>query len=284
MASVAQKTRFLLFITIFSLFITQINQANALSDVRKSENITYKVTLNGVSLGEAVISYTPNNEKNSYKLLAKVKTKGFADKLYNINDNIIVNGAIINGELEPKNNSVVLKEGKYRFNKTIIFEKSKDLLTFQNNETGENRKIILLNKAKDLFSSLYSLRFNTDLNNTKAFEFNETMQFAQKTFKTKINVSAPFNHITDKENRIKARNVVLTSQRVRIKALSDEKLALIETGKRSAKNFTNQSIKKIEEPIQNIKVIISSDERKTPLIIHYASKFGTFKAVLSKYN
>tara|TARA_Y100001960_G_scaffold138658_1_gene146972 strand:- start:9100 stop:9966 length:867 start_codon:yes stop_codon:yes gene_type:complete len=288
MVSVAQKTLFLLFLTFLTLFFTQINTAQAkTTDIFKSENLTYKVSLNGLYIGEAVISYQPNKEKNSYKLLAKAKSKGVAKSIYNINDSINVYGHIIKDELVPSNHTVILKENGYKASKTANFNYDMDLLKITNNKSNDNWTFVLMNRASDIFSSLFTLRFNTDLTkNDNSLTFNRTMQFADKTIKNKIKISSPFNFKIDKETRIKARNVTVSSTRVKLNHLSEESLAVINAGKRSALNFLDESIntKKTYKEEQNINVVVSSDSRKIPLVIEYSTKFGTFKAVLKKYN
>lgn len=284
MVSVAQKTLFLKISLISAIFLANTTACFAQESAFKAENLTYKIYLNGLSLGNAVISYKPNEENQTYRLTAKAETKGFAKSLYNIKDTVIVNGYIKNNQLVPNNQSIVIKEGGYKANKTASFDYEGDLLRVQNNRNSKVWNFVLLNKARDIFSTLYSLRFNTNVKSLeKSTTIEKTIQFIDKTAKSKIMVSAPFNFSLNKHKSIKAHNVIVESERIKIKSLDEDDFSLIKSKSASAKDFIVDSLgSKKYKPKTDIRVIVSSDERKVPLLIYYSTKFGTFKAVLKK--
>ena len=66
--------------------------------------------------------------------------------------------------------------------------------------------------------------------------------------------------------------------------ISKEQIAAIKSGENKPEDFSENLVKKDNYKFkQNIKVVISSDSKKIPLIIKYNTKFGTFKATLKKY-
>jgi len=287
MVSVAQKTLLFIFL-IFSFSILEMqDRANAKTgSIYKSESLIYKVSLNGVNIGDAVISYTPNKKDKTYKFLARAETKGFMSKLYKINDTITVYGDLKGQSLEPRTHSIILKENKYRASRTAQTDYKLDLLKITNNRKKTSDTFILLDKAKDILSTLYTLRFNTDLKVLKeTTTFNKTIQFAHKTVKNDIKVTAEYNFNINDEKRIKARNVIITSQRLKLIPLNELKIKEIKTKEKKSADFIEESIntKKKYKKEQNIKVVITSDEKKIPLIIEYATKYGKFKAVLKDY-
>lgn len=283
MVSVAQKTLFSKFLTILAIFFLNISISFA-TNIYKTENLTYKVSLNGFNLGEAVISYQPNKEKGSYKIFAAAKTKGFAKNFYKIDTTIMANGFIRANQLQPISQTSVVKKSSKNSNKTVLFDYSKDLLTIKDNSKATSATFVLLNKAKDLFSELYTLRFNTDLVAIKEKQtIKSTAQLTSKTLHIDVDISAPFSFDISKANQIKVNNVVVTSKREKYHALKDSDLALIEQGKKKSSIFiASTKYNRNYKPEENIKIIVSADDKKIPLIINYVTKMGTFKAVLIK--
>jgi hypothetical protein len=284
MVSVAQKTLFVTFITILALIFCKNSLAENKVSINNKEDFIYKVSLNGINLGKAYISYQPNAQQRSYKMLITTKTVGLAKSLYNINDKIVIYGSIKDNQLVSNNHTIIINEGSHKSNKTATFNYGKDLLTIQDNKQNKTEKFVLLDKAQDIFSTMFSLRFNTDLENEKSFNFDKTVLFADKTVKNKISISKPFNYQISKDTMIKARNVVFESQRIKLKALDLPSIALINANKKTGLNFLDTSIIETEKSEKNVKVVVSSDANKTPLIIKYATKLGTFEATLVKYN
>lgn len=283
MTTVAQKTLLLTKVSIFLAFLLVGSNSYAIN----SETISYKVSLNGVSVGDAIITFKPDPLKKTYKLLAKAETKGFSKRLYDMNDSVLVYGSIIDNQLIPTSHSLIINENSYKANKTGVFNYKDGILHYINNLKGYKYDFILVNNAKDIFSTLYTLRFNTDLRlikNNKVFE--RTVQLVDKTLENKIKLTDEFNYNISKNKSIKVRNVLISSKRVKHKELSKDMLSQLKENKDlKPTSFFNQlkSKKQAKKFETNIKVMISADERKIPLIIEYKTKFGTFKAVAKNF-
>ena len=288
MVSVAQKTLLIIFLAFSFSILAKVDNAKAkATDFYKSENLLYKVSLNGIRIGDAVISYAPNKKDNTYKFFAKAETKGFMRNLYKINDTIIVYGNITNQNLKPRTHSIILKESSYRASRTANTDYEFDLLTVKNNKKNTSETFVLLDKAKDILSTLYTLRFNTDLNSLKDSNvLKKTIQFAHKTVKNDIKITGEYNFSLNDKQTIKARNVLIKSKKVRLLPLNELKIKEIKNNDKKSADFLEESInnKKTYEYEQNIKVVISSDDKKIPLIIEYVTKYGKFRAVLKDYS
>lgn len=284
MVSVAQKTLFFKNLVIFGIFLSTIQVSFAKADINIAEKLTYKVTLNGMTLGDAVLSYEPTDDKN-YKIVAKANTKGLASKIYSINNTILVNGYIKDNKLEPMNQTSSLNQFGKKVNKSVNFDYKNDLLKVTHHNSSESWFFPLIEDSKDIFSELYSLRFNTDVEKiTQSTTINKYVQFSNKTMKSEIMISAPFNFNISKNKTIQAHNVVVGSKRLKYQDLKEPEVALIKQGKLKPKEY----LKLLEEDKKfkaekNIRVIVSSDENKIPLVIYYSTKYGTFKAVLKDY-
>lgn len=284
MVSVAQKTLLFTITTIFYALTAQAQQVN--NKYYNTEKLIYNVELNGISVGDATISYTPNKQDKTYKFFAKAETEGFIKNIYNINDSINVYGFIKQNSFEPINHTVKIKENSKKSHRTAFFDYKNSLIRVQNNKEKKSEDLLLLNNAKDIFSTLYELRFNTDINKINANKdtFYRTIQFAHKTVVNKITVSNPYNLTFDKKNEVKVRDVLIESKKVRMHNISKEQIAAIKSGENKPEDFSENLVKKDNYKFkQNIKVVISSDNKKIPLIIKYNTKFGTFKATLKKY-
>lgn len=283
MTTVAQKTLLLTKVSIFLAFLLVGSNSYAIN----SETISYKVSLNGVSVGDAIITFKPDPFKKTYKLLAKAETKGFSKRLYDMNDSVLVYGNIIDNQLIPTSHSLIINENNYKANKTGVFNYKDGILHYINNLKGYKYDFILVNNAKDIFSTLYTLRFNTDLRlikNNKVFE--RTVQLVDKTLENKIKLTDEFNYNISKNKSIKVRNVLISSKRIKHKELSKDMLSQLKENKdlKPTSFFNQLKLKKQAKKFEtNIKVMISSDDKKIPLIIEYKTKFGTFKAVAKNF-
>jgi hypothetical protein len=273
MISVAQKTRFFTFCSIFALFFI-------LSSQTKAETFNYKIEAKGVYLGKASIKLQKEIEKKTYSIKVKAKSKGFISKFYNINENLEFNGTIKNDEYVSKSHTVISKTNNYKSNKTAIFNYDKGLIHIINNKTNEKYNNIVFNNAPDLFSYLFSLRENNKLKDNLNFEHD--VQFLHKPSILKLNIGKSFVL-----NSNKVRRITGFTKRFYYKGLNQEMMLELNNSNKKAQIFA-QDLRKttVTTPAfkKAFKVIISDDDKKLPLIIEYKTKFGTFKATLIDYH
>jgi|TARA_Y100001960_G_scaffold294825_1_gene338947 hypothetical protein len=284
MATVAQKTLFLKKVFFLVSFLTFSFNSQAYSN----EVLEYKVSLGALNAGNAYIKFENNPQNNTYKIIANAKTKGFARSIYAVDDSISVFGKIIDNQLVPTSHNLVLKENNKKDNKSASFDYTNDLLNYKNNISGSNGSYILLNEARDLFSTLYSLRQTVDFKDLKNDTvIDKTVIFANKSVDLKITVSPEFDLKVSKTKSIKAREVTIFAKRIRHRALSAEQKEQVLYNEVESKDFFKDNFyvknKKDNKFEKNISVIITSDDRRIPLKIDYKTRFGTFKAIATKF-
>ena len=281
MATVAQKTLLLQKVFVFLSFLAFSCNSHAYNN----EILEYKVSLGSINAGSAYIKFEKSKENDTYKIIANAKTEGFARRLYSLNDSISVYGKVIDNNLIPTSHTLVIKENSYKANKTVQFNYTNDLLKYTNNLKNFSNHYILINKAKDIFSTLYTLRENVNFKTLKPdTEFDRTVLFANKTVQNKILISPEFDFKIAKNKYIKAREVTIISKRIRHRALDKQQTEQVMYDKAKSEDFLDdKKYNKDDKFSKNISVIITSDERRIPLVINYKTKFGTFKAIATKF-
>lgn len=284
MATVAQKTLFFKKVLILALFLTFGFKSQAYTN----EILEYKVSLGALNAGNAFIKFEKSQENDTYKIIANAKTKGFARSIYAVDDSINVFGKVVDDQLIPRSHTLVLKENSKKSNKTGLFNYTNDILESKNNIKGTQHDYILLNQARDLFSTLYSLRNNIDFKDIKNDTvIDKTVIFANKTLDLKLTISPEFDFKISKTKSIKAREVTIFAKRIRHKPLNKTQKEQILFDKAESVDFFKDNFyvknKKPEKFEKNISVIITADSRRIPLTIDYKTRFGTFKAIATKF-
>ena len=117
------------------------------------EVLVYKVSWGMVSLGKAVLAYTPGRFEN-YALEARVKDN---IALMEIDDLWRTEGVFREGRWQPRFHHMLQKENDYRADKVLTFKGNK--VVYTNRRGGEPPLTVALpDGARDGLSTLYDLR------------------------------------------------------------------------------------------------------------------------------
>jgi hypothetical protein len=151
-------TRFALFLFLFSALSVTVVAPDA-SAFRVPEKLVYDLTWGGIKTGTATLEITEEN--GLVRIVSTARSVGWVSLFYTVDDRIesILSAPAPHAAIgDPQRYRVRIREGRYRRNKEIVFDKSRRRAFYADNLSGDRAEIAVRPQTFDPLSSFYYFR------------------------------------------------------------------------------------------------------------------------------